>query len=32
MTITRRVKVDTLKIYDRRENEFDDHVAGADEY
>jgi hypothetical protein len=29
MTITRRVKVDTLKIYDRRENEFDDHAGGG---
>jgi len=28
MKITRHVKVDTLKIYDRRESGFDDHAGG----
>jgi site-specific recombinase XerD len=28
MPISRHVKVDTLKIYDRRENDFDDHAGG----
>jgi hypothetical protein len=29
MKITRHVKVDTLKIYDRRESGFDDHAGSG---
>jgi hypothetical protein len=29
MGITRHAKVDTLKIYDRRESGFDDHAGGS---
>jgi len=29
MKKTRHVKVDTLKEYDRRDNEFDDHAGGS---